>query len=230
MYLVVIDAHSKWPEVINFKNNTKAYRLIEVFKALFARYGLPVDMVTDGGPQFRADEFLEFLRQNGINHSFSPPYHPATNGAAENFVGTFKNKVTKIVKGGETPESAVNLFLSDYRNIEHCITGKSPAQLMYKRDLRTRFDLLKTNVAANVGKKQRAQIVAKAGSRQNNVNVGDTVLIDNHRVRGEKRVTGEVIRKTSPSTFVVKDCNDALAKRHIDQILKPRRSPRLHKS
>ncbi|XP_076660799.1 uncharacterized protein LOC143364225 [Halictus rubicundus] len=37
MYLIVVDAHSKWPEIINFNNNTKAYRLIEEFKKLFAR-------------------------------------------------------------------------------------------------------------------------------------------------------------------------------------------------
>ena len=26
MYLVVVDAYSKWPEVINFHNNTKAHK------------------------------------------------------------------------------------------------------------------------------------------------------------------------------------------------------------
>ncbi|XP_068991803.1 uncharacterized protein [Neodiprion pinetum] len=227
-----------WPLAIQKENtNTTAIKLINVLKSIFAKYGLPLHMVTDGGPQFRADIFLDFLRGNGVNHSFAPPYHPATNGAAENFVGTFKNKVTKIIKGGETPESAVNLFLFDYRNIAHCTTGKSPAQLMYNRDLRTRFDLLRTSVAAHVEKKQRAQIMTKPGTRQNDVIVGDTVLFDNHRVRGEKRVTGEVIKKVSPSTYVIRDSDHALAKRHIDQIVKQkksnvpmRRSPRLNKS
>ena len=37
MYLIVIDAHSKWVEIFNFKNNTKAYRVIQVFNGLFAR-------------------------------------------------------------------------------------------------------------------------------------------------------------------------------------------------
>ena len=40
MYLIVIEAHSKWPEVINLKNNTKAHRLVEVFKDLVAHFGL----------------------------------------------------------------------------------------------------------------------------------------------------------------------------------------------
>ncbi|XP_018397708.1 PREDICTED: uncharacterized protein K02A2.6-like [Cyphomyrmex costatus] len=232
MYLVIIHAHTKWPEVINFKKNTKAYRLVQEFKCLFARYGLPVHVVTDGGSQFRSDEFTDFLKQNGVAHSFSPPYHPATNGAAENVVGTFKNKVSKIVKGGKTPENAINLFLFDYRNMEHCTTGKSPSQLMYKRDVRTRFDLLRTSVTARIERKQRAQIVARAGKRKNDVEVGDVILYDNHAVGGEKRKLGEVVKKVSPSTYVVRDCNGSFQKRHIDQIVKRppvRRSPRINK-
>ena len=74
--------------------------LIEEFKNLFARFGLPLHCVTDGGPQFRSVEFHTFLEKNGVRHTYAPPYHPASNGAAENFVQTFKDKVTKIVQGG----------------------------------------------------------------------------------------------------------------------------------
>ncbi|XP_024946954.1 uncharacterized protein K02A2.6-like [Cephus cinctus] len=155
MYLIIIDAHSKWPEIINFKSNTKAYRLCEEFRVLFSRHGLPLRCVTDGGPQFRSAEFQNFLLNNGVKHSFSPPYHPATNGAAENFVQTFKDKVSKIVKAGKTLETAINMFLFDYRSIEHCTTKRTPAYLMYKREIRTRFDLLKPSVTETVAQKQR---------------------------------------------------------------------------
>ncbi|XP_017885066.1 uncharacterized protein K02A2.6-like [Ceratina calcarata] len=126
MFLVIIDAHSKWPEVIDFKENTKSYRVIEELQNLFSRYGLPIHIVSDNGRQFTSTEFKSFLEQNRIKHSFSPPYHPASNGAAENFVGTFKNAVTKIVKEGEKLENAINLFLHDYRSTPHASTGKSP--------------------------------------------------------------------------------------------------------
>lgn len=230
MFLMVMDAHSKWPEIINFKNNTKAYRLIEECKILFTRHGLPLHCVTDGGPQFRSDEFQSFLKRNGVKHSFSPPYHPAINGAAENFVQTFKDKVTKIVKGGETLETAINLFTFDYRCVPHCTTGVSPVQLMYKRELRTRFDLLKPDVSQTVETRQRAQIVARRGNRKVSVNAGDDVMIDNFGVRNEKRVQGTIIKQMSPSTYAVKTDQGIVQKRHIDQISKPplRRSPRLN--
>lgn len=50
-------------------------------------------------------------------------------------------------------------------------------------------------------------------------------MIDDHGVRSEKRIEGQIVKQTSPSTFVVKDKNEGLRKRHVDQML--RRSPRL---
>lgn len=204
IYLVVLDAYSKWPEIINFKSNTKAYKLIEEFKKLFIRYGLPLHCVTDGGPQFRSELFKTFLKANGVYHSFPPPYYPATNGAAENFVQMFKSKVGKIVKGGQTLEAVVNKFLFDYRSVPHCTTGMSPAYMMYKREPRTRFDLLKASIAQTVETRQRAQIVARRGSRKISINAGDEV-IDNYEARNQKRVHGEVVKPTSPSTYIIKN-------------------------
>ncbi|CAB0041858.1 unnamed protein product [Trichogramma brassicae] len=237
MYLVVICAHSKWPEIINFKKNTKAHKLIEEFKTLFARFGLPVHLVTDGGPQFRSSEFEKFLKQNSVKHTLTPPYHPATNGAAENFVGIFKDKVSKIVKGGETVESAINKFLFDYRSIEHCTTGKSPYQMMYKRDMRTRFDVFRNHTTETVQAHQRAQIVSRSGSRRLELEKDDEVFIDDYRVNAEKRSKARIIKKLSPSTFAAKDEDNIIHKRHKDQIIKVpgsneklRRSPRFQNS
>lgn len=234
MFLVVIDAHSKWPEVMDFNKNTKSCRLIQEFKKLFARHGLPLHIVTDNGRQFTSFEFKEFLKTNGINHSFSPPYHPATNGAAENFVGIFKNKVKKIVKGGEKLEDAINLFLLDYRSIKHCVTERSPSYLLYKRELRTRFDLLRPNINEVVSKNLRSQIIAKRGSRHVSLREGDVVMIDDYRRNTAKRVEGIIVKKLSPSTYSVQIEPGIIQKRHIDQIIVKcsadqtlRRSPRL---
>lgn len=232
MYLIVVDAHSKWPEIINFKSNTKAYRLIEEFRVLFSRFGLPLHCVTDGGPQFKSVEFQNFLKNNGVKHSFSPPYHPATNGAAENFVQTFKDKVDKIVKGGKSLEKAINMFLFDYRSIEHCTTKRSPAYLVYKKEIRTRFDLLRPNVSETVAEKQREQILARSGNRKVELSPGDQVMMDDFSVRTDKRSSGQIVKQTSPSTYIVSN-DKGTYKRHIDQIVKCnnnnvklRRSPR----
>ena len=60
MFLLVIDAHSKWVEVVNFKNKTKAGRVIEVLNRLFTRFGLSLHLVTDNGRQFRGKELARY--------------------------------------------------------------------------------------------------------------------------------------------------------------------------
>lgn len=230
MYMVVIDAHSKWPEVIDFKENTKTYRVVEVCKKLFARHGLPMHIVTDNGPQFTSAEFELFVKNLGITHTFSPPYHPATNGAAENFVGTFKDKVTKIITGGKSLDDAINLFLFDYRSFPHCTTGKSPAWLLYKRELRTRLDLLRpVQVKVVVEKSQQSQIGAYHGSRKVDFNQGEKVTISNYGVDNKKRTTGVINKKLSPSTFDVETSPGVHKKRHKNQLISAER-PALRRS
>ena len=62
MFLLVVDAHSKWPEVIPMKSTT-ASNTIRVLRSLFSKYGLPNEVVSDNGPQFVAEEFAEFLKK-----------------------------------------------------------------------------------------------------------------------------------------------------------------------
>ena len=45
MFLVVVDVHSKWPEVIP-ANSTTSSPTIEVLRDLFARHGIPEQIAT----------------------------------------------------------------------------------------------------------------------------------------------------------------------------------------
>ena len=78
-YLVLVDAHSKLPDVVDMPSTTST-KTIEALQHIFASYGLPLQLVSDNGPQFSSEEFNEFLVHNGIKHLCSAPYDPATNG------------------------------------------------------------------------------------------------------------------------------------------------------
>ena len=54
MFLVVVDAHSKWPEVIQMPSTTSS-KTIEALRNLFAKYSLPEQLVLDNGPQFASE-------------------------------------------------------------------------------------------------------------------------------------------------------------------------------
>ena len=85
MFLLAVDAHSKWPEVHIMKDTTTT-KTIDVLRNIFSSYGIPEQLVTDNGPQFISDDFAMFVRMNGIKHIRCAPYHPATNGLVERFV------------------------------------------------------------------------------------------------------------------------------------------------
>ena len=92
-YLIIVDAHSKWPEMIGPMKTTTAEATANAMRNVFARYGLPQQIVSDNGPPFQSAEYEEFLRQNGIQKILVSPCHPSSNGLAERFVQTFKHSL-----------------------------------------------------------------------------------------------------------------------------------------
>ena len=85
-FLIVVDAHSKWPEVVKMKTTTAATTIQELRK-LFSTFRLPEQSVSDNGPQFVSSEVAQFLKSNGVKYIKSAPYHPLTN---ERFVQSLK--------------------------------------------------------------------------------------------------------------------------------------------
>ena len=79
MFLIVIDAYSKYLQVIPMSNATSS-GTIKALRCLFATFGLPLLIVSDNGSQFFTSyEFEDFLRKNEIAHTCSAPGHPETN-------------------------------------------------------------------------------------------------------------------------------------------------------
>ena len=89
-FLVLVDSHSKWLEVIPMSTTTSA-KTIEVLRNIFAAHGLPEEIVSDNGPQFTSQECRGFLSSKGIKKTLVPAYHPASNRAAEKSVQTVKS-------------------------------------------------------------------------------------------------------------------------------------------
>lgn len=79
---MLVDSYSKLVEVFVMRSSSSE-KTIEKLRTVFAAYRLPEDVVTDNGPQFTSDLFVTFMKRNGIRHTKSPPYQPASNGSAE---------------------------------------------------------------------------------------------------------------------------------------------------
>ena len=137
MFLVVVDAHSRWLEIERM-NTTTLETTIETPQKLVARYGITAQLVSDNGSQFTSEVFQQFLTKNGIKHITSGPYHPATNRLAECGVGSLKNAMKS-----ETEVKSLKLklgsFLLAHRNTPHSTTGEPLFQLFFERRLRARL-------------------------------------------------------------------------------------------
>ena len=110
---------------------------------MFAIHGLPEQLVSDNGAQFVSDEFSHFVKQNGIKHIRSAPYHPASNGLAERFIQTFKRAMKAGIKERVQLKQCLENFLLTYRMTIHATTKEAPCRLMMGRALRTRLDFLR---------------------------------------------------------------------------------------
>ncbi|XP_062387122.1 uncharacterized protein K02A2.6-like [Sardina pilchardus] len=217
MFMVVVDAHSKWPEV-HLMSSTTASKTIQVLRRLFSRYGLPEVLVSDNGPQSTSSEFDTFMKSNGVKHIRSAPFHSATNGLAERFVQTFKHSL-KRSSGTVSIQHRLDAFLLMYRNTPHSTTKESPSMLFMHRKLRSRLDLLKPSVAAEVEKAQEEQCARRqTHAKARSFKVGDTVLVRDYG-RGEKWTPGVVSAETGPVSYKVNVGSSEHWRRHADQIL-----------
>ena len=81
-------------------------------RSTFANFGIPETLVTDNGTNFTSVEFEELLKSNGICHTQTAPYHPASNGLTKRAVQTFKSGMKKLTSG--TLEARVAIFLFNY--------------------------------------------------------------------------------------------------------------------
>jgi len=154
MFLIIIDAHSKWIEAVCTPTATSR-AVIEELRILFARFGLPETVVSDNGTCFVSSEFESFLQSNGIKHLTSAPYHFSSNGLAERAVQIIKKGLKKTSLGSIQARLATTLM--SYRLTPQSTTGVSPAELLLGRQPRSRLDLLKPNTAERVEKNQLRQ-------------------------------------------------------------------------
>ena len=215
MFLILIDAHSKWIEAFQTSNATSR-TVIDELRTVFARFGIPEMIVTDNGSCFVSEEFESYLSKNGIKHTTSAPHHPASNGLAERAVQIVKRGLKKDTSGDIKTRLARVLF--NYRMTPQSTTGVSPSELLLGRRPRTRLDLLRPNTAERVEQKQHQQKVRHdTNTRVRTFGVGNTVFVKNFGP-GRKWLPGKVTKVTGPVSYQVKLTDGRHRRCHVDQL------------
>ena len=218
-WLIIVDAHSEFPVVVPMAGTSASDTVLALY-AVFAEHGLPEQLVSDNGGQFISAEFAQFCSALGISHIRMSAYHASTNGKAERFVRTFKEGMTAMKSETGTVEFKLSKFLFRYRTTPHSTTGRTPAELLYGRKLRTALDLLKPSTATQLKVDQsliRQQRLHDSRAKNRNFQVGDEVFVRCF-VGQRKWRAGVIAAQAAPLTYDVKVGNEVL-RRHIDHLI-----------
>ncbi|XP_014663228.1 PREDICTED: uncharacterized protein K02A2.6-like [Priapulus caudatus] len=222
--LIVYDAYSKWIEVCPM-SSTDAEHTIDELRVVIAAYGLSEEVVSDNGPQYISETFKDFLRRNGIKQTLVPPYHPQSNGAAENSVKMVKRVLEKHMLEGKVKRLSVKHRLANflcflrYRSTPHSTTGRTPAELFLKRQMRTRLSLVKPNLAEVVERKQEQQKRHHDRAPECAFQCHDRVRVRNMLGRKtDKWLPGSVVKVLGPRRYLVQT-DKGLRHIHVDHVI-----------
>nr|XP_029714159.1 uncharacterized protein LOC109408875 [Aedes albopictus] len=206
-FFIYVDAYSKWPEVQICRSIT-AESTVNMCREIFSKFGIPSVLVSDHGVQFTSEGFQQFLKTNGVVHKMGAPYHPATNGQAERYVQTIKQKLKAL----KCTKSQLNLELCNilltYRKMIHPSTGKSPSMLLFGRQIRSRLDLLLPKNETS----SKADIVVRQFLDGDRVRVRDFLSKDKWKF-------GRIAEKLGKLRYAVRIDDGRIWERHIDHIV-----------
>ncbi|KRZ00007.1 Uncharacterized protein T11_5724, partial [Trichinella zimbabwensis] len=207
-FLIVVDAFSKWLEVSVLKNTTSE-SVISCLRQIFSIHGLPDIIVSDNGTQFTSQVFQEYLNKGGIKHITSAPFHPSSNGQAERMVRTTKESLKKMAHRDWEYNLANFLFC---QRVTPCTTtGKSPAELLMNRRLRTILDRVQPDVTSENPEKNFEKI--------RTFETDDQVYAKNYS-SGKIWKPATVVTPTGPLSYKVQTEDGQLWRRHVDQLRK----------
>ena len=140
--LVICDYATRYPEAVPLKS-IEAERIAEELIKLFARVGIPEEILTDQGSNFTSQLLAELYRMLRVHPIRTSPYHPQTDGLVERFNQTLKAMLRRAaVTEGTDWDKMVPYLLFAYREVPQTSTGFSPFELIYGRSVHGPLDVL----------------------------------------------------------------------------------------
>ena len=159
--------------------------MVSILSRILVTHGLPLSIRTDNGPQFISECFKNFLVENGIEQQMTTPLWPQANGEIERQNRTILKRLRIAQAEGRNLRLEVDRSLMMYRSTPDTTTGVSPAELLYRRNYRTKLPQLGESTSESEVKdrdaerKEKGKIYAdkKRNAVESNIEAGDKVLM-----------------------------------------------------
>ena len=191
--LVVVDYFSRYYEYV-IMISTTTDKIIEGLEEIFCRHGLPMTIKSDNGPQFRSDEFKSYCEYNGVKHVKVTAKWAQANGEVERQNASLMKRIRIAQAEGLNWQKELRKYVAKYRGLDHPTTGRSPAELLFKRKVRGRLPEFKIDHQSDMNitevrdrdaeQKGKAKIYAdeRRNATYSNVDLGDQVLVRQEKV------------------------------------------------
>lgn len=69
-----------------------------LFEEIFVRFGVPKEIITDGGKKFTSHMIQRITSKHKIRHRITLPYHPQANGQVESSNKIIEGILTKTMR------------------------------------------------------------------------------------------------------------------------------------
>jgi len=135
---VVVDYFSRFVEVRIVKSTT-SLKLIHCLEDIFAVHGLPLSLKTDNAQNLTSREFNQYLKDCGIQHKTSIPLWPQSNGEVERQNRSLLKYMKIVYAQGKDIKTELHKYLLAYRTTPHSTTGMTPAEMLFRRKVRTKL-------------------------------------------------------------------------------------------
>ncbi|XP_047484209.1 uncharacterized protein LOC125035941 [Penaeus chinensis] len=211
--LTLIDYATRYPEAVPLKNIdtvTVAESLVEIF----SRVGVPREILSDRGSQFKSDLMSEIHRMLSVKALYTSPYHASCNGAVERLNGVLNSMIKKLcVDHPKVWDRYIPAALFAYREIPNDSLKFSPFELLYERQIRgpltilhelwTKDDIdsdVKTTYQYVLDLRSRLEETAKLAAAQAEISSRNCKSYYDLKAKHRKLNTGEEVLVLLPSS------------------------------
>ena len=139
-YLLIVDYYSRYIETAKLANES-SLEVIRHTKSVFARHGIPQEIISDNRPHYSSIQYKKFATEYGFFHTTSSPRFSQSNGEAKRAVKTVKS----LLKKAEDPYMAMLTYRSTPLSF-----GFSPAELLMSCCLHANLPIIQSQLQPSV--------------------------------------------------------------------------------
>ncbi|KAK3778131.1 hypothetical protein RRG08_052278 [Elysia crispata] len=128
--LTIIDRITRWPEAVPLRSTSTTDCARALIRHWISRFGVPLDLTSDRGPQFAPTLWNEIAQQLKVQLHRTTAYHPQSNGLVERFHRTLKAALKARLQGPNWAEELPWVLLG-LRTAPKEDLGFATAELVY---------------------------------------------------------------------------------------------------